>query len=199
MNKPNNKRSRDTDEAIVRAAFEIMVGKHKPAGKITVREICELAGVNRSTFYAHYLDVYDLFDKVERSMAKMCTENIWQNVRTGGIQAAIESLFEFVKGYREFYQIYFKEVGNTAHLISLMVDPFEREIKRVKAKDLGYGVESEMTYHYNFYTAGIAALLSCWLERGCQETPAQMVEVLLRIYGPHSLMNTWTGGLVISP
>ena len=39
--------------------------KEKPINKITVKEICDLAELNRATFYKHYLDVYDLLDKIE--------------------------------------------------------------------------------------------------------------------------------------
>ena len=69
MNTKNNKRSQNTDEAIIRAAFEAMLLGGKQISKITVREICEKAGINRSTFYAHYTDVYDLFERVELKCA----------------------------------------------------------------------------------------------------------------------------------
>ena len=39
--------------------------KEKPVAKITVKEICERAEINRSTFYKHYQDVYDLMEKLE--------------------------------------------------------------------------------------------------------------------------------------
>ena len=39
--------------------------KTKPLKKITVKEICEKAEINRATFYKHYLDVYDLLDQIE--------------------------------------------------------------------------------------------------------------------------------------
>ena len=39
--------------------------KEKPVAKITVKEICEHAEINRSTFYKHYQDVYDLMEKLE--------------------------------------------------------------------------------------------------------------------------------------
>lgn len=39
--------------------------REKPINKITVKEICDLAELNRATFYKHYLDVYDLLDKIE--------------------------------------------------------------------------------------------------------------------------------------
>ncbi len=37
----------------------------KKIEKITVKEICELAGYNRSTFYVYYKDVYDILDEIE--------------------------------------------------------------------------------------------------------------------------------------
>lgn len=43
-------------------AFWTLYGS-KPLAKISVRELCQLAGYNRTTFYAHFLDIYDLLDQ----------------------------------------------------------------------------------------------------------------------------------------
>lgn len=196
MNTPNNKRSRDTDEAIIRAAFEIMVGQKKNVSKITVREICELAEINRSTFYAHYTDVYDLFEKVEQQIAQMCADAFLTHVQIGGIQAALESTFAFAAEYREFYQIY-KETNRLSYLIKVLISPFEKQVQRLKAEDFGYGIPDEMAYHFDFLSAGIGSMLEHWLDNGCRETPHQLYEILLREYGPHSLLNTWSGGQVL--
>ncbi len=196
MNKPNNKRSRDTDEAIIRAAFQCMVMRGKPVSKITVREICEQAGVNRSTFYAHYMDVYDLFDKVEQHMAEMCQESLIEHITSGGIQAALESVFGFILAYKEFYLLYFNEIKQMSHLISVMMQPYEEQIRKIKEARSGFGVKDEMTYHFNFFTAGVCALVAYWLNHDCRETPHELYEILLREYGPNSLLNTWSGGQV---
>lgn len=37
----------------------------KDISRITVKEICEDADINRATFYTHYTDVYDLQKKIE--------------------------------------------------------------------------------------------------------------------------------------
>jgi len=39
--------------------------EEKDISQITIKEICENADVNRSTFYAHYTDQYDLLRKIE--------------------------------------------------------------------------------------------------------------------------------------
>lgn len=45
----------------IRSAFAELI-KEKPMEKITVKEIAELAEINKTTFYAHYETVYDLVD-----------------------------------------------------------------------------------------------------------------------------------------
>ena len=41
-----------TERAIKNAFLELR--SRKPLGKITVKELCSLAAINKSTFYSHY-------------------------------------------------------------------------------------------------------------------------------------------------
>ena len=71
----NNQRFRDIEIRMEAAMLDIM--KHTKFEKITVKKICEkaqgnssagwtvTAQVNRSTFYAHFMDIYDMVDKIE--------------------------------------------------------------------------------------------------------------------------------------
>lgn len=43
----------------------LCIRSRKPLEKITVKELCEMAEINKSTFYSYYNDVYDLSDKIE--------------------------------------------------------------------------------------------------------------------------------------
>lgn len=192
MNTKNNKRSQSTDEAIVRAAFEAMLMGGKQISKITVREICEIAHINRSTFYAHYLDVYDLFERVELHMAEMCRESIMSNV-SGGFRGMMEGMFRFVLEYKEFYQLYFSEPGRASHILELMTAPFQEQVRGVKSADMGFGLEGEADYHFSFYTAGVTSMLALWLQGNCKETPEQLFEVLTRVYGENSMFRRWNG------
>lgn len=56
-----DRRTRYTLRVIRAAMFELM--ESKPLEKITVTDICQLADINRGTFYKYYRDVYDLFEK----------------------------------------------------------------------------------------------------------------------------------------
>ena len=65
MNTPNNKRKRDSQEKIEKTFLQLI--QKKNITEISVSTICEIAKLNRSTFYANYIDVYDLVEKVKRS------------------------------------------------------------------------------------------------------------------------------------
>ena len=62
----NDHRSRVTKMLIRKAFMELL--RQKPLASISVKELCELAGINRGTFYSHYQDVYDLLDQLEQEM-----------------------------------------------------------------------------------------------------------------------------------
>lgn len=63
MNTKDNQRSRLTRMLLKQAFLNLM--KQKPAEKITVKEICEKAEVNRSTFYLHFAEPNDVLKELE--------------------------------------------------------------------------------------------------------------------------------------
>ena len=65
-NVTNDRRTRVTRLLIRRAFTELL--RRKPIQSITVKELCEEAGINRGTFYAHYTDIYALRDAIEEEM-----------------------------------------------------------------------------------------------------------------------------------
>lgn len=54
-------------EKTKRSIYDAFIGlrEKKPLEKLTVKELCEAADINKSTFYVYYRDVYDLSDKIE--------------------------------------------------------------------------------------------------------------------------------------
>ena len=63
-----------TERAIRNAFLELRAAK--PLEKITVKELCSLACINKSTFYSHYKDIYDLSDQLETDVVASIIEAI---------------------------------------------------------------------------------------------------------------------------
>lgn len=180
MNTKNNQRARGTKESIIRAVFETMVLEKKPVGKITVREICEKADINRSTFYAHFLDVYDVMEQVENRMAQGLTESFLRKLEEGkGLKTCFIALFEYVREYQGFYAIYFNET-HRAGVIGIAWDLLRDRVKNLSYRDFGYENEEEMKYHGEFFISGLTAMLRHWVSRKCAESPEEMFAMLVR-------------------
>ena len=105
----------------------------------------------------------------------------------------LERVFEFILEYKEFYQIYFSEVNKVTHLIHVMTSPFKDRIANISSLDMGFGIDSEAMYHFNFLNAGISSMIAYWLERNCKETPAEVVDMVVRQYNGSSLVCRWMG------
>ena len=76
MNTKNNQRFRETDDRILKTVFDILIEENKPLSKITVSEVCKKSGINRSSFYAHYMDIYDIAEKVDKNMTEGITRHV---------------------------------------------------------------------------------------------------------------------------
>lgn len=68
MNIKNNQRFKDIEIRMQSVMLDLM--KYTEFEKITVKKLCEKAEVNRSTFYAHFEDIYDMLDKMEKTLRK---------------------------------------------------------------------------------------------------------------------------------
>lgn len=62
-----DRRIERTRSSIINAFLELRSGK--PIEKISIKELCEKAGINKSTFYTHYQDIYDLSEQLESQVA----------------------------------------------------------------------------------------------------------------------------------
>lgn len=69
-----DRRNRKTEKALRRSLTELLV--KKPLSGITVKELTDHADIHRSTFYAHYEDVYQLWDSIEKEILDELTEII---------------------------------------------------------------------------------------------------------------------------
>ena len=63
-----------TRQSIINAFIELR--SHKELERITIKELCEKARINKSTFYSHYHDIYHLSDTLETEVVVSIMENL---------------------------------------------------------------------------------------------------------------------------
>ena len=169
MNVKNNKRRRESQERIETAFIELL--QSCEIKDITVSDIIKQTGLNRSTFYANYIDIFDLADKtrtkLETDFTNLFADYDYFNERSGALK-----MFTHIKENQIFYNTYFKLCYDDKHLV-LIYDTRRAEKEQIN---------SNIKYHIEFFRNGLNAIIKLWLAGGCKESPEEMAEVLKQEY-----------------
>lgn len=118
MNIKNNKKAQESKEKI--QASLCMLLKEKGHQYLNIKEICQTAGVNRSTFYAH-------FDSIEDVFYQICEENILK-VYTAFLDTSltykqrVKKGIEIMKDKLEFFAYIFSNVHNFEMRVIEMIE-----------------------------------------------------------------------------
>ena len=169
MNVKNNKRRRESQEKIETAFIKLL--QERDIKEISVSDVIKMTGLNRSTFYANYLDVYDLAEKtrqqLESDFSDLFADYDYMDEHNGALR-----LFTHIRENQLFYKTYFKLCYDDKHLISIYnKDRAEQE-----------NISSNIKYHIEFFRNGLNAIIKMWLADGCRESPEEMAEILRSEY-----------------
>ena len=169
MNTVNNKRKKESQNKIEKVFIQLI--QRKNISEISISTICEKAGLNRSTFYANYIDLYDLVEKVKEKMADEFAEfQLSQNSKQDF--NGYLNLFKYIKENQIFFKTYFK-------LEAISFTPINHYNIDLAKK---YYNNEYIDYHIEFFRAGLNAIIKKWLNNGCKETPEEMTTILLTEY-----------------
>jgi len=176
MDNLGNAKFQFTEELIKKALLSLL--KRKRYNGFSVKDLCIEAGINRSSFYAHYQDINDLMIKTkDRLAAKM--NAIWKPKHPSDeySREMFVDLFTFIKEYKDFYYAFLKN-----HTPSFVADEMlEWQTKHFEQVLFSKGIRytrAEIDYHLYFFGGGLKALCGRWLHNGCREPPEQMAKVL---------------------
>lgn len=166
MNKKNNKRRRESIERIQKAFVDFL--ETKELHQITVSEICKVAEINRSTFYANFLDVYDLSEKIIDKLHDELILLYYDEIVAGNNRGDYLKLFYHVKENQSLYRTYFKLNNDKNNGMWFYNKRLAFEFFDNKNVD----------YHVEFFRNGFNSLVKMWLWGGCKESPEELEEII---------------------
>lgn len=156
---------------------------------ISIKEICEKAGVNRSTFYLHYETIGDLLEEtiayiqehfdgffpvntadfISRIYEKPLHELVFINKKF------LEPYLNFVKQYQQVYRAAFnnpKALQADDRLASL----FKTVLKPIFTR---FGIpENAHRYWLVYHIDGVMAIITEWLKNNCRESVDEMIIII---------------------
>lgn len=170
MNTKNNRRRRKSVERIEKVFIELL--QTKKFHEITVSEICKRCGLNRSTFYANYEDIYELADRI-RAYLEEEVNHLYEAETTRKFNSNdYLRLFRHIQENQLFYRTYFKlGYDNEFKLQYYDTHQAQRDFKN-----------QYIEYHIEFFRSGFNAVVKKWIAGGCKETPEEIDSIIKSEY-----------------
>lgn len=175
MNTKNNQRFIETEIRMETAMLELM--KCTEFEKITVKKICETAQVNRSTFYAHFADIFDMLDKMEAFLNREMLEQYPAASEENFIfsEKSFIPFLKHVKKHSYFYKI------NLQNRKSYPIQQGREQIWNIikpRCQKAGITSEEDMMYYFISFQAGFTMSLKHWVDTGCKKNENEVAAII---------------------
>lgn len=155
-----------------------------PFDKITIKDICSLSNVSRSTFYSHYEDIYSLLKDFEKDIYK--SHKIEELINEGTPKAQILNtklitMLTQINENADFYRVYLDNME--AGLVTNVLEEHGKELVSSWINSGIFESRKDAEYAFLFYKSGAVACIRSWLKEPENErkSPDEFAGSLMRI------------------
>ncbi|AKP03926.1 TetR/AcrR family transcriptional regulator [Companilactobacillus pabuli] len=173
--KKEDQRTKITKEIFRRTLISLLETEN--LNRISVTELCKRAELSRATFYTYYIDIFDLFEKIENSVY----EKLEQFLKEHDSNASrLEKIVEYVGEHNRLFSVLLNVDGSSN---------FKRSIMKLTRSFAGSDDKSERSnihdYIEDYAVDGSISVLLHWLQNGKKESP-QTISNLLTVLQSYS-------------
>lgn len=170
-----SRRVKLTKRLIKEALIELL--EEKPANKVTVTDICTLAEVNRSTFYAYYEDVPMLLGEVQEELISSLPSPEMLPIVFGSLGKffdRMEELFDFVKSNSRIFSVLIAQPDGDEFAERVVRAVLARYPRNFFAED-----SLEMEYRVFFCLHGFIGIFKQWIMEDFPISSREFAELAL--------------------
>ena len=152
--------------------------KEKPVNKISVKEVCALAELNRATFYAHYSDCYDLLSSIEQELVNAFEKSL-RDSKILGVSALIEGIDTMVEQHEDACrELIFK--GASPSVLRRMVDVAREPSIASWKQQLHHASETDLEMLYTHLSNGLMNVVVGGYDKYQREDVVRFVNQMVR-------------------
>lgn len=155
-----DRRVRKTRAVLIEVFMKLLA--EKELKDISVKELTELADVNRGTFYLHYTDVYDMLDKIETDLFEEFNRILDKNLQNNAVSPykLLKDIFNLLQEHHDIAKVMMGPHGDFSFIIRL------KELVKVRLRHMTERVMPEsdqFEYLYAFVASGCTGVIESWL------------------------------------
>ena len=156
---------------------------------ITITEITKKAGVNRSTFYLHYDNIYDLFEETIEFLDKEFADTF--NFDTAHKVASKSDAFLITEEFLVPYLNFCKKNKRILKLIHKKPYLFQNDkAYKTMYDNIFYPAisqfittETQKIYNLEFFTQGVVGIIRKWIELDCTTEIKELIKIIKNCVG----------------
>jgi len=178
--KKENRKSRYTKMVIRESLTELM--KEKSILGVSVKDICDLADISRSTFYDHYKDQYDLLKQIEDETLAYFEDMLikYKDKQTKKETAQmVEEMLTYIANNGNTIHVLLGENGDIGFQKKLLYH-FIMHSQITKYFSENQQNEETMPYHSVFMVHGAIGLIQHWLKNNMAMPVPQLAKILMK-------------------
>lgn len=171
-----NQRERLTKLLLKQSLIRLL--KEKNISHISVKELCTAAGINRSTFYLHYANAYDLLENVEQEIINN-TSAYLDKIETGNSGITyILAFLEYIKKDEELFTVMLL----TSNENVLFPKRLLNEVLKNIDSQLQLNVPERLKrYTYSYLVNGSLAIIQEWIQEGFILSSHELAELIFTL------------------
>lgn len=157
--------------------------ENKSISKINITELCKAAGINRSTFYAHYEIPHDVLIDIEHDiMGELEKVLLLPGIKN--IRETAEIICQYLYEHADLLRILIRNFSDH-DLEQMMNDSYQRVIEHsnIKIKD-----KDSLRLMIAYMSGGGYSLLALWLQEDIKKTPAEIAALLADMFSEKLLI-----------
>ncbi|MCT9852302.1 TetR/AcrR family transcriptional regulator [Priestia megaterium] len=161
-----------TQEAIKKAFLELM--SEKSFDSITIQNIADRANINRATVYLHYLDKFDLLDKIMEEHIENMSDFCESEADLNWIDSTIHCM-EYLESNYLFFSTMLASEGARYfrnRFLQHNIEEFKKDVDITKGKNLGQNEDVIVEFVANAYVG----VVEWWLKNEMPYSPKEMAE-----------------------
>ena len=175
MEKKEDRRVTMTKRLLKDALTEIL--RSEDIYHVSIRELCQRADVNRTTFYKYYGNQFDLLADMENDLLEFLVSTIREHAANP--VRIIVTICRYLESHLEFGRL----------IVNNNVDPlfpqrlFAQEILRESVMS-NYGSmpdETAWEYLFNYVIYGAYRIICMWINKDQRESPEEIARLLIRL------------------
>lgn len=154
--------------------------KEKPLSRVTVKDICEAAELNRSTYYHYFTDPYDQMSKLEIAIIEemsSCINISKEDVLTGHgkLYPVIKKMLDYMQEKKNMFRILLSNHGDISLQKDIMTVFAEKVLNPTFNETEEY---AELLQEFIFVGNGSFGLIYYWLMAGSNESTEQLARYI---------------------